>query len=441
MVALVACVVLLALNAFFVAAEFALVKVHVTRLDRAARRGDRRALAAQAVLHRLDRYLSVTQFGITVASLGLGWIGEPALEHAGDSLARVLTGEPLGRVGHVVVDIAGLGVLTFLHLLLGELVPKFVAIQHAEATTLNAAIPLQIVNTIFRPVLWFLEKAQRAVLRVIGVDPDIANEGVLSEDEIVGILAASAARSGRGRDKHRIVEKLLRFSHRPVRQTMVPRPDVVWLPVSATPAQAREVLVKHEFSRVLLVEDSLDRVAGYLYAKDLFFTDGAAGLDVVRSLRRDVLFLPEVQNGLSALREMQKTGIPFAVVVDEFGGTSGIVTLEDLVEDIVGDIRDELDEAATLVVRVRGEKETWDVDARATVDELRDAGVPLEDEEGDILGEPVGTVVYSRLGHVPRIGDVVQLARDVVAEVSSIRRRRIERVRVRLQPLPAHATP
>lgn len=435
-VALAASVLLLALNAFFVAAEFALVKVHATKLERAARRGERRAIAAKAVLARLDRYLSVTQFGITVASLGLGWIGEPALEQAGDSIARMITGEPLGRIGHIAIDAGGLAVLTFFHLLLGELVPKFVAIQHAEATTLNAAIPLQIVNTVFRPLLWVLEKAQRAVLRLIRINPDVASEGVLSEEEITGILAASVAHSGRGRDKQRIVEKVLRLAHRPVRQVMVPRVDVVWLPIDTTPAHAREVIVQHEFSRVLLVDDTLDDVAGYLYVKDLLLAEGSARLDSVRSLRRDVVFLPEVQNGLSSLREMQKSGIPFGVVVDEFGGTSGIVTLEDLVEEIVGDIRDELDEATGGVVRVQGEPQTWEVEAGTTVDELRDAGIPL-DADDDILGEPVGTVVYSRLGHVPRIGDVVELARDVVAEVIATRRRRIERLRVRLEPTPA----
>ena len=165
MLALFGSVLCLALNAFFVAAEFALVKVRVTQLDRAIRRGDRRAKSAKDVLHRLDRYLSVTQFGITVASLGLGWIGEPAVTALADHVAMAIRGAPLGRGGHIAVDVFGLGLLTFLHLLVGELVPKFVAIQYPVATVLVSSLPLRLVNSVFRPVLWVLEKAQRVIRR------------------------------------------------------------------------------------------------------------------------------------------------------------------------------------------------------------------------------------------------------------------------------------
>jgi CBS domain containing-hemolysin-like protein len=427
-VALVASILFLALNAFFVAAEFALVKVHVVQLDRAARHGDRRAVAAQAVLRRLDRYLSVTQFGITVASLGLGWIGEPALIEIADRISRAITGTPFGHGGHIAIDLAGLAILTFLHLLLGELVPKFVAIQHSEAVTLNAVIPLRIVNSIFSPVLWVLEKAQRAVLRLIRVNPDVASEGSLSEEEIVAILAASARRTGRATEKHRIVERVLRLAKRPVRQMMVPRVDVVFLSVDSTGAKAREVMNHHQLSRILLTGKSLDDVAGYLYTKDLFLTAGSASLPTLRGLSRRALFIPETQNGLAALQELQRSATPFAVVVDEYGGTRGIVTREDLVEEIVGDIREEHDDEPAMVVRIQGDADAWDADASATLDELRDAGVPIDDE--DAYGEPIGTIVYKQLGHLPQLGDTVKLAADVVAEIVGIRRRRIERLRV-----------
>jgi CBS domain containing-hemolysin-like protein len=438
--ALIASVLCLALNAFFVAAEFALVKVRNTQLDRAARRGNRRAIAAREVLKRLDRYLSVTQFGITVASLGLGWIGEPAVAHLADWIAVGTTGKPLGNVGHVLVGIGGLTLLTFLHLLLGELVPKFIAIQHAEATALTAAITLQVVNTVFAPLLWVLEKAQRAVLRLIRVDPNAVNERTISEDELIGVLAASSARNERARDKQRLVERILRLAHRPVRQLMVPRVDVVWLPVRSTIEEAVDVLKKHQFSRIPLAEESLDHVVGYLYAKDLLLADQREQPKKLPELARPVLYVPEERDGFSVLKDMQARQTPLAVVVDEYGGTSGIVTLEDIVEEIVGEIRDELDVEPARVVRV-GHAEEWDVDARATVDELREAGVPLEDDEAE-FGEQVGTLVYTRLGHLPRIGDMVNLAKDVVAEVAATSRRRIDRLRIRVlaasSPARAH---
>ncbi len=420
------------MNAFFVAAEFALVKVRITQLDRAARRGNRRAIAAKQVLQRLDRYLSVTQFGITVASLGLGWIGEPAIAHLADWIAVGLTGQPLANVGHILVDIAGLTLLTFLHLLLGELVPKFIAIQHAEATTLTSAVPLQVVNTVFSPLLWVLEKAQRGVLHAIHVDPDTVNEATLTEDELIGVLAASSARNERARDRQRLVERMLRLAHRPVRQMMVPRVDVVWLPVESTIETAIDVLKSHQFSRMPLAEGSLDHVAGYLYAKDLLLANRDERPKALRDLARPVIYVPEERDGFSVLKDMQARQTPLSVVIDEYGGTSGIVTLEDIVEEIVGEIRDELDVEPARVIRV-GTGDEWDVDALATVDELREAGVPLEDDEAE-FGEHIGTLVYARLGRLPRIGDVVNLAKDVVAEVAATSRRRIDRLRIRVAP-------
>jgi CBS domain containing-hemolysin-like protein len=434
--ALIGSVLCLALNAFFVAAEFALVKVHSTQLERATRLGDRRARAATDVLHRLDRYLSVTQFGITVASLGLGWIGEPALTAFADHIAVIIRGAPLGHAGHIAVAVVGLGVLTFLHLLIGELVPKFVAIQHPVATVLVSALPLKIVNTVFRPVLWFLEKAQRAVLRLLGIDPDKVNEGTLSEDELIGILAASITRDAKQKDKRRILERILRFAGRPVRQMMVPRVDVVSISIDATGEQAYALLERVQFSRIVLVRSSLDDVVGYLYAKDFLFDPRARDRASLRGLERRVLFFPEGRDGLSALREMQREQTHFAIVVDEYGGTSGIVTLEDLIEEIVGEIRDELDVEPARVAPVRGEPDVWEVDGRATVDDLRDGGVPVAEEWA---GEPIGKVVVDLLGHLPRVGDVVRLADGLTAEVVVTHRRRIQRLRVHLTPQRAVA--
>jgi CBS domain containing-hemolysin-like protein len=434
--ALVASVLLLALNAFFVAAEFALVKVRVTKLEPRARRGERRAVAAKAVLGRLDRYLSVTQFGITVASLGLGWIGEPAIERLLDHGAVALTGEPLGDAGRVVVPVVGLSVLTFLHLLVGELVPKFIAIQYSEATALNAAIPLRLVNAVFRPVLFVLEKSQRVVLRALRINPDIASEGAMSEEEIVGILAANAARDPAARDKQRLLERVLRFTHRPVRNVMVPRVDMVALDIDATGEQAFAFLSEHEFSRVpLVVGGNLDEVVGYLYVKDFLFDPGARARSTLRGLERQALFVSETRDGLAVLRDLQTARIPLALVVDEYGGTSGLVTLEDLVEEIVGEIRDETDVEPDRIAPSPGDPRSWVVDARTTTDELRDRGIPLApgiDGEGEALGK----LVVARLGRLPRIGDVVALAEGVVAEVVATTRRRVQRVRVHVEKPP-----
>ena len=427
--------VCVALNGFFTAAEFALVKVRATQLHPRARRGDKKARAAESVVARLDRYLSVTQFCITLASLGLGWIGEPALAALLDRATVRATGAVASPAVHVVVAIVAFAILTFGHVLLGELVPKLVAIQRSEATALTAAIPLRVIYIVFLPLLWLLERSSRLLLRAMGMSPDVTSvEGRFSEDEILAILAASAARSPRGKTLGELFERVMRFSQRAARHSMVPRVDVVSLPLQTSGADAHDFVRSHQYSRILLTNGrSLDDVAGYLYAKDFLLHPDARTLTDLTPLRRDVLFVPEVQSGVDVLREMQRKQIPIAVVVDEYGGTSGIVTMEDLLEEIVGEIRDEFDEEPQKVVKVPGLEDTWEVDGRATMEELRPIGVQVSESE---LGEPVGALVVELLGRLPRAGDKVALSSRATAEVTALSRRRVTRVRVVLKKEP-----
>jgi CBS domain containing-hemolysin-like protein len=413
--------VFIVLNGFFVAAEFALVKISTTLANtQKAPREDPRIERARTVVSRLDRYLSVTQFGITLASLGLGWIGEPAVQ----------PGEYL-HYGIVVISFA---VLTFGHVLFGELVPKLVAIQRSEKVALGSARLLQIIYIVFQPLLFILEKATKVILRSMGMSSDAASEGSLSEDELIGILAASAARSPGGKSRADLFERVARFANRTARHAMVPRVDVFMLPVNSTGEEAAKQLRTHQYSRVVLTKDkSVDEVAGYLYAKDFLLDPENTKLPSLENVKRELLFVPETQSLLDVLRDMQKSQIPIAVVVDEYGGTSGIVTMEDLLEEIVGEIRDELDEEAARIVAVKHETHAWDVDARATMEELRHLGIQIEDEES---AETVGVVVLNHLGRIPRIGDKVMLGPDGTAEITSVSRRRILRVRIRLQSAP-----
>ncbi len=320
-------------------------------------------------------------------------------------------------------------------MLLGELVPKLVAIQRSEATALASAIPLRVVYLTFLPFLWLLERASRLILRAMGMSPDVGSvEGRFSEDEIVAILAASAARSPRGKTLGELFERVMRFSQRAARHSMVPRVDVVSLPVQTTGAIAHDFVRAHQYSRIILTNGrSLDDIAGYLYAKDFLLHPDAKTLPDLGPLRRDVLFVPEVQSGIDVMREMQRKQTPIAVVVDEYGGTSGIVTMEDLLEEIVGEIRDEFDEEPQKVMKVPGLENDWEVDGRAVMEDLRAIGVLVPEAE---LGEPVGAFVVERLGRLPRAGDRVELVRGAMAEVTAISRRRVTRLRVRVKKEP-----
>jgi CBS domain containing-hemolysin-like protein len=427
--------VFIVLNGFFVAAEFALVKISTTLANtQKAPREDPRIERARTVVSRLDRYLSVTQFGITLASLGLGWIGEPAVQVQVDRAALFVLGHEPGEYLHYGIVVISFAVLTFGHVLFGELVPKLVAIQRSEKVALGSARLLQIIYIVFQPLLFILEKATKVILRSMGMSSDAASEGSLSEDELIGILAASAARSPGGKSRADLFERVARFANRTARHAMVPRVDVFMLPVNSTGEEAAKQLRTHQYSRVVLTKDkSVDEVAGYLYAKDFLLDPENTKLPSLENVKRELLFVPETQSLLDVLRDMQKSQIPIAVVVDEYGGTSGIVTMEDLLEEIVGEIRDELDEEAARIVAVKHETHAWDVDARATMEELRHLGIQIEDEES---AETVGVVVLNHLGRIPRIGDKVMLGPDGTAEITSVSRRRILRVRIRLQSAP-----
>jgi CBS domain containing-hemolysin-like protein len=411
------------LNGFFVAAEFALVKLRATRSVRQKATGWRDQLLQQAVLH-LDRYLGVTQLAITFASLALGWIGEPAMTELGTELVQNVTGRELGPTGRGVMVASAFAVLTLLHVLFGELIPKLVAIQRSTQSALVSVPLLRAAYFVLYPLLWVLEVCSRAVLKLIGLPFDVYGEAALSEDEILGILAANVAREPRGVQKQELLRRVMRFSALTAKTVMIPRVDVASLPVETRGADAIDFVRQQQYSRVLLHKgDSLDDVVGYLYAKDLVFDVDARSLPNLQSLKRDVLFVPETQGLVDVLQRMQQTHTPFAVVVDEYGGTSGIVTMEDVLEEIVGEIRDELDEEAA---RIEKKGAAWEVDGRVTLAELASIGVEAEEDDRN---ESVGAAMMARLKRLPRVGDKVDFGGATV-EVMHIARRRVTRVRV-----------
>ncbi len=427
MVGLFVAALCIALNGFFVAAEFALVKVRATSVRAMAKTGDRKAIVAQEILERIERYLSVSQLGITVASLGLGWVGEPAIAKMMNNLALGLLGRVPSRGGEVVIHVTALTALTFGHVIFGELVPKLVAIQRSEQTALYSAIPLRVVFLAFRPVLWVLEVTSRATLVALGMDPR-ATEGKLSEEEIVAILATNVAHGPHGIEKSRLVERVLRFTQRTARHCMVPRVDVVSIPIDTPGDRVLSMIRQHEYSRILLTTSaSLDDIEGYLYAKDILLHESPHAMPDMRGICRRIIFVPETRSAIDVLREMQRTNLHIAVLVDEYGGTSGIVTLEDLLEEIVGEIRDEFDEEPQRIVAVPGLPNAWDVDALVALEEIRGLGAPVRDVD---LGEPLGTFVVAHIGRLPRLGDRVDLAPHWRAEVTQVNRRRVTRVQV-----------
>jgi CBS domain containing-hemolysin-like protein len=339
-----------------------------------------------------------------------------------------LTGRELGGTGRGIVTAIAFTILTLAHVVFGELIPKLIAIQRSTEVALSTVPLLRAAHLVLYPGLFLLDVASRGVLKLIGLPFDAYGEAALSEEEILGILAANVARQPRGEQKQELLRRVMRFSAMTAKTVMIPRVDVASLPLSTHGSDAIEFLRHQQYSRVLLHRgDSLDDVAGYLYAKDLLFDPGASTLVDLTTVRRDVLFVPEAQGLVDVLQSMQRTHAPFAVVVDEYGGTSGIVTMEDLLEEIVGEIRDELDEETTRIEK-RGSE--WEVDGRVTLAELAPLGVEGDHSE---MTESLGALVMARLKRLPRAGDKVDLG-DVIAEVVHVARRRVTRVRVKPKP-------
>ncbi|MEQ8459825.1 MAG: hemolysin family protein [Sandaracinaceae bacterium] len=424
MIALFLSLLCVGANAFFVAAEFALAKVRPSSLEALAKQGDPDAARAYEITKRLDAYLSATQLGITLASLGLGWLGEPALAHLIDpALERMGIDDP--TVVHGISLTLAFGVITIAHIVIGELVPKSLAIQRPEQVARWTGRPLRWFFYASYPALWVLNGSSNFVLRALKLPAPDHAEGKLSLEELQLLIQASFSDRGLEGTKRELLERVLRATDRPVRAVMVPRVDMHVLSLADDFDSCMAQVRKYGFSRYPVAEDGdPDKIVGYLYVKDMLMASrrprGRIG-----DLKRDILFVPESRSVGELLTEFQKTKIPIALIVDEYGGTSGLVTLEDVVEEIVGDIQDELhiDEPRMRLTEEGGAV----VDGSLPIAELSLDGLDAPPIEG---AETVGGYILASLGRLAHPGDRVRLGR-FVAVVEDVRERRVNRVAVR----------
>jgi CBS domain containing-hemolysin-like protein len=415
------------LNGFFVAAEFALVKVRDTQLAPLDKKGNSSARAARMVISRLDRFLNASQLGITLSSLALGWIGEPALASQIVPLFHMI-GVTNERVVHSVAFAFSFIFLSMCHILFGELVPKFVGLRNTVPTALFSARPLLAFRFLFMPFLAIMDYMAEVVLRALGMPPQKHAEGALSEEEIRLMLESEHAREQLHERKRALMMKVLRSAERPVRLSLVPRVDIQCLNVDDPIAEALEQSRKHEFSRFPVVRDNdLDQVVGYVHVRDLTYGEKGPPKSLEQILRQP-LFVPETAEVASLLEKMRVARVHMAIVVDEYGGTSGLVTLEDLLEEIVGEIQDEFDTEPAAMIR----QEDGSILMQGAVP-LADAAAFLGIDTPDADDETLSGYVIERLGRIPRRGDRVTLD-GASLEVAGVRRRRIAQVLVRVDP-------
>lgn len=407
------------LNGVFVAAEFSFVKVRPTRLAQLVAEGDRRAGIAQQCINNIDAYLSVCQLGITISSLGLGWLGEPVVAKLLEPLMYSF-GISSPAAIHSFSFIIAFSLVTFMHVVFGELVPKSLAIQRAESVTLWLAAPMRLLYYLFYPGIVVFNGTANRILRFIGVRPASEHEESHSEEELQMLVSASYKCGHLDKSEWRLLQNVFEFEKRVAREVMVPRPEVVFLDKGYSLEENMEIARKTGHTRFPLCEGDSDNVVGLVHIKDIFRLDTGASLEDVK---RSIMMVPEGMPLDRLLKEFQQNHQHMALVVDEYGGTAGIITMENVLEELVGQIQDEFDEEAP---QVSSEKEgSYLVDGRML---LEDAAklfhLPVSDqEEYDTLGG----FVFGKLGKRPRAGDVVELPehRLEVVEMGGLRIRRV----------------
>ena len=411
---------LVALNGFFVAAEFALVKVRPTQLEPLVDEGNHRAKLARHMLRHLDAYLSATQLGITLASLALGWIGEPAFAWIIHPLLTPFVGNNPPLLHSISVTMSFV-VITILHIVLGEQAPKTIAIRKAESTSLLVAFPLYFFYKITYPVIWLLNQASNRLLKLIGISPAAEGE-LLHDEEELRLLLSSSKDSQLSTQKRELLDNIFELSHRMARQIMLPRQDVIYLSTERPLAENLRLARRSGHTRFPLCEGDLDHVIGLIHIKDIFHRERP--LTALTEVAREIAFVPETLELDRLLKRMRTERFHLAAVIDEYGGVSGIVTLEDVIEEIVGSIQDEFDvERPELVEKGDG---IYEVAGGMLVQDLEEAlGVELSERDEDTIGG----VVLSELGRNPAVGDRVELG-PVTIEVLEVQLNRVATVRI-----------
>jgi CBS domain containing-hemolysin-like protein len=418
---LVAVGALILLNGFFVAAEYALVTARRTRIVERHHQGNRRARAVLRITSDPPQFIAAMQLGVTLTSLGIGALGEHALSKAFDSLMATV----------IAVLLAYL-ILTFFHVVLGELVPKGVALGHAEGAALWVSAPVRAFFAIFAPFVWILRKATDLVLHLLGLESPGAEREPLSEAELRMLLSRSSAEGEIEHEEQQMIDKVFVFGDKDAADVMVPRPEVVAISVEMPPEQALAEVLDSPYTRYPVFRESLDDIVGVLHVRDLFTAVHDRGIAAVRieEIVRPAYIVPETKDLASLLQEFRRTNNHFAVVVDEYGGMAGICTLEDLLEEIVGEIEDEFDVPEEQIEQV--DDDTYRIDGMFPIDEFNQRfNTELPDEDF----HTVGGFVFGQLGRAPEPGDDVSF-NGVRFDVLEVEGNRIEKIAVEFVERP-----
>lgn len=388
------------LNGFFVAAEFAIVKVRASQVDVKANQGNRFAKISQHILAHMDGYLSACQLGITLASLGLGWIGEPVVAKAVANIAAMFNANLAPENLHQISIVIAFILITVLHIVLGEQVPKTAAIRNPLAFTLIIAFPLRALYAIFAPFIWILNSLSNLMLRIFGLHAADHNE-IHTEEEIRMLLTESEEGGAIKSSENELIQNVFEFDDRVVRQILIPRTKISAIDVESTKEEVVQKVIDEGYSRMPVYQESLDNIIGVVYTKDLIKILYEKNFKGINDLIRPAYFIPLNKRINDLLREFQTQHIQMAIVTNEFGGTAGIVTMEDIIEELVGEIQDEYDDEKPPVEK-KSETE-FIVNATASIGDVNDL-LPITVEESPNYDTVSGLLNYI-YGRIPAVNE------------------------------------
>ena len=417
-------------NAFFVVSEFAVVKIRRTKLEELAFAGNKRARIALDINEHLNTYLSATQLGITLASLGLGWLGEPAVSRLLEDLFRDFF-EGQAVLLHSLSFGIAFTFTTLLHVVLGELVPKSMAIQDTERYALLIAIPLYTFNKICTPIIWCFDHVSLWILKLMKIEKADENEDAHSEEEIKLIIDASQKGGVIDDTESEIIQNAISFSEICAHEIMVPRQDMNCIYQDDSFEEIMDFVRKHKHTRFPLCAEDKDQILGMIHIRDLLENKDTLHKDILKRLVRKTLFVPENKSISDVLHEMMRKRIHLAIVVDEYGGTAGLLTMEDILEELVGEIQDEHDGAEVPPLK-KIDAKTYEFDGVYLVEDAYDE---MELPYHELEESTMGGYVFNLIGEEPKVGDKTE-DEYCQYEVLKIDNMRITRVRARLKDLP-----
>ena len=423
---------LLFVNAFFVAAEFSLVKVRKTRLEQLCNEGNSNAKKALKLVNDVNRMLAAAQLGVTIASIALGWVAESTIVQIIEPFINIFT-HSAGKISaHIIAVPISFILVTYFHVLLGEQLPKCISLRHPETLSLLIATPMDMFITLFKPFVWLLEVSGNKILAACHANSEDASL-VHSTEELDMLVDASYNEGVLNETEAEMLHNMFKFSDLMAKQVMIPRTDMVCIPNDISYEELTKETLGNQYTRYPVYEDNIDKILGFIHVKDLYTLAMTKDTFSINKLIRPLILIPETMTLDNLIIEFKKRHCQIAVVIDEFGGTSGLITLEDVLEEIIGDVQDEFDEDAEADIKEIGEN-TYLANAMMRIDEFAEFFCLKESqfEEDDV--DTIAGLVVKLLGRIAEVGDSVSF-NGLTFTVKEVDGARITKLQVYREPV------